>query len=161
MAEQRPYVYEPEANGVGVLTRGRNATWRPKRWQPLHPSYVEMFGTTELFKRLHKAGSRGRNMSYRIMIVDVGSFTTDIALVAFEMVDGIDNFERPRIDQVSEPLGVRQLDEAIISRLPTDTRMAIEAQRVGERERGKRLLIEGRGWAVPKPGGGNIIVGDS
>ncbi len=123
-------ISEPLANAIGVLTGGCNSL-RTTKASKNHPS-VTRIDLAKMFGRgpILTAMKDGKFYPlYRALIVDVGAFTTDVAVVELpthELVDypaaGI------RIRQQSVALGVRNLDEQILAVLPGGQRTYMQTQ---------------------------------
>src|SRR5690606_30034846 len=116
-ARGRTTVFEPESNAVGVLTRGRNATWFPPR-DSFMPSpgralqlrdMLEPEGLLEAFRRL--------SGDFCVLVIDIGGFTTDFGYEKFDTAFRSDDWQRPEIVQSSYELGIRELDHAIFELL--------------------------------------------
>lgn len=122
LLSSRPVVSEPLANMIGVLTGGANALRRlpPHRGRPgsVDIDIGKMFGRGPLLNAIND----GRYYPlYRGLVVDIGAYTTDIAIVEIP-TDGPDGGELNVWDirQKSIPLGVTELDRRVIAALPTD-----------------------------------------
>lgn len=160
-AAKKPFTYEPESNTYGVLTRGRNYTWKPKEWLGLHPSYVKMYepAPNGLFAQIQSAARSRTKLRYSVLIVDIGSFTTDVGSLTFEMTDDPDELDRPTVHQTSTPLGIRDLDRVILEELPAGFRKAVEGRPIGEWERNKQQLYAGQAIRVRSASGDRHEVG--
>jgi hypothetical protein len=111
--------YEPEANVWGILTEGRNSTGliRGERF----PQYQSMFGTGSIFRTIRVAAnlpSPSNSICIDILVVDVGAFTTDIAHVPFN-TDYYVGEVQLNVVQESHKLGVDELDNMVLEKLPT------------------------------------------
>lgn len=104
---------EPKANLVGVLTEGRNVLTRTGR-----PSRTGMFGDSHIIGRLSHEGEA-------VLFVDVGAYTTDLALADFS-TDSEGSFAHDPSHSTS--LGVSLLDKMIVARLDPDQRAIFETQ---------------------------------
>lgn len=116
----RPVISEPLSNAVGVLTDGENAMRtvvyknKPK---------VRRLDLGKMFRKgpiITATKSPKHHPLYRAVVVDVGAYTTDIAVVEVP-VSQIDDFEPAAFScrQVSVPLGMHTLDARVRSVLPT------------------------------------------
>lgn len=157
-ADERPYVFEPESNVYGVFTRGRNHAWMPKNANQRCPGYKVMFGEDNFFKWLSVGAKANRSGFFSAVSIDVGSFTTDIGCVKFAIDEGdIENFHRPEVTQVSEELGINQLDDDVLNSLGEEISEVIRQQNMLTRERNKPKLYNGDEFAVR--GKNKIIIG--
>jgi hypothetical protein len=147
VAEGRDFVFEPEANALGTLTRGRNRIWTPPmatgvpHYGPV-PHLASMLDTW--FRNVEAAGLAGDGTGYgsqfRFLAVDVGAFTTDFGLVTFDTSFTSDTPNKPKIIQASVALGVKELDSAVVEVLSRQSRAAIEGRSISERDQLKGLL---------------------
>lgn len=150
VAEGRDFVFEPEANALGTLTRGRNRTWTPPmatgvpHYGPV-PHLASMLDTW--FRNVEAAGLAGDGTGYgsqfRFLAVDVGAFTTDFGLVTFDTSFMSDTPNKPKIVQTSVALGVKELDSAVVGVLSRQSRSAFEGRSISERDQLKALLYSG------------------
>lgn len=106
----RPIVTEPYSNAVGILTHGQNVVHRGRI------VFRQMFEKGPFITVLSDASHYA---SYRVLVVDVGAYTTDLAAVTLDTkgqtID--DPQEAIAIVQHSIPLGVTLLDEQLLSAL--------------------------------------------
>lgn len=127
---------EPVANALGVISGGRNAIWHPvgRSGRPLgpYPHYGQMFGDSLLFGKLHqRALGRCSQRLHWIMVVDLGGYTLDFAMVGFD-IDALDipagqlHRGRKRMATYSEPAGVIDLDRDVIRSLDPKRRAVLE-----------------------------------
>ena len=133
---RNPGVYalsEPKANLIGILTEGQNALTQGGR-----PNLGAMFGSAEVLRTLARADQA-------VLIIDVGAFTTDLALASFAHRTGSGFDEDPSL---SVRLGVRRLDEWILEAAPDEERMRVESS-ASEREH-FHATVHG-GVAGPRP----------
>jgi hypothetical protein len=119
---------EPRANLIGVLTRGENHLARGAT-----PNLGAMFGGSLAIRGLDRP-------DHSVLFVDIGAFTTDLALA---------NLARrgPEDGGTGDPsfsarLGVRLLDQRILSLAPAAEREWVEAS-AEERERFHELVYGG------------------
>ena len=142
-AQSRCAVFEPESNAIGVLTRGRNATWAPKT-----PSSRQGFGPSMMMPKMLDDGLRAafRSMSgfFRLFVTDIGAFTTDFGLVEFDCSLDDDDYNRPAIEQASVELGINQLDEAVKRVFPSDVKEHLMLISSTDWERCKMNLYDGK-----------------
>jgi hypothetical protein len=88
-AVKQPAIPEPVANLIGTFSSGRNFVWRENKPGSLENcSLTAMIGESTLYKAI-RAFARGsgesRSKIYWIMIADLGGYTTDFAMVGFDM----------------------------------------------------------------------------
>lgn len=158
-ARGRTTVYEPESNAVGVLTRGRNATWFPPRVSFLpRPGrslqlrdMLEPEGLLQAFRRV--SGSFG------VLVIDIGGFTTDFGYVQFDTSFSSDDWQRPEIVQTSYELGIRELDHDVFGRLGPEGQEAVEALSSSEWDALKARLYRGESVTLSRPDGSPVTVG--
>lgn len=114
-----PVVSEPFSNAVGVLTGGVNAlkTTRAKA----KPTVTRM-DLGKMFKKgpiLTAVNDSEHYPLYRALVVDVGAYTTDVAVVELPTAE-MDDFipAAVRVRQMSVPLGVHVIDDRVRAVLP-------------------------------------------
>jgi hypothetical protein len=110
-------VREPRANVIGMFAENLNFV-RQGDEVGLGPDYGRMFGLENIYIRaardFHLYGTRGNTV--KIMVVDIGAFTTDIALLSFDVTDPHEGLKMRR--QISWQLGViDQLDKPMFATL--------------------------------------------
>lgn len=124
--EKHPALAEPVSNAIGIFTEGRNATWfPPKEHGQEFPWYPDLFGDdSEVFRALRNAATgHGGTSPYWTMVIDVGGYTADFAIIGFDpknfdgdlqgIVDG-----KKRLLTFSQPIGVHTLDTRVCDVLP-------------------------------------------
>jgi hypothetical protein len=108
-----PTTAEPYANAIGILTKGTNSFQRGQ------VRIGDMFGRGPLITVLKDAG---HHPLYRALVIDVGAYTTDFAVLVLKP-DG-DNTSDPDSNistlQKSIPLGVSDLDSRMIDAFPKE-----------------------------------------
>ncbi len=97
---------EPKANLIGVLSEGRNPVTASGE-----PNLLAMFGDLSVLRTLSTPGQG-------VLVVDVGAFTTDLALSGF----GNDGSQFDEDPATSARLGVRKLDEWILETATPEAR---------------------------------------
>lgn len=142
-ASGRPTVFEPESNAIGLLSRGKNATWTPPQL-----SYQPPPGRSLRMQQMLEPGlsSAFRHMRdhYGVLVTDIGAFTTDFGYVKFDSSFRTDDWNRPQIVQQSVELGIRQLDDAVLNVLNPEVSEYFKSRAPVEWERRKRELYAGR-----------------
>jgi hypothetical protein len=125
--ETAPVLPEPLSNALGTFTEGANAT----RQKGTHPDYGTMFGYTGLLQKMKDAIlGRGSKVAWAL-IVDVGGYTTDFAMVGIDLQDIDARLEgetdgKKRLSHLSKPLGVSALDRRLLAVLPEAKQKALE-----------------------------------
>ena len=141
--QDRPVVSEPESNAIGIFTEGKNSTWLPqgRGERPIvHLSRMFESGGVLANWRQNLKGS-GSSALHRILVVDIGAFTTDLALLEFPLAAALDNdFLRPKISCDSVVLGIQQLDEGVFAGFSDEKVTKIAALDAHRREEMKRAL---------------------
>jgi hypothetical protein len=140
-----PFVSEPEANAVGVLTKAGNVLTRSGR---VHLG--EMFSKGPLITVLK---GDPNHPSYRALVIDVGAYTTDFASL-FVKVDGKNTATELgagfNVDQRSIPLGITALDARVREALSPEKRQWLAALPYKEFENFQKLAYsEGKGARAP------------
>lgn len=117
---ERPFISEPLANAIGVLTQGRNSIAKRRRDPGRHdlpPEKIDMptmFGSRSPIVVTDKNSSKsgGPFPVYRAFVIDLGAFTADFALVELNPNNGVigDIVEALAVRLHSIPLGVFDLD---------------------------------------------------
>ncbi len=127
-------LHEPIANAIGVFTEGRNVVWRPDElnWgNELHPNYQKMFYESKILDQLRKRqASRFNRRMHWVMLVDVGGYTTDFAMMGFDLEDLNEPLQgtyqgRRRLARHSVALGLTDLDRAVMDSLDDSQREAL------------------------------------
>jgi hypothetical protein len=99
---ERPVVSEPYANVIGILTQGSNCT-----------RVADMFKNGLLITSLKKPESYP---TYRVVVVDVGAFTTDFAVLTLQTGGEMLLLSDVEFDTrtLSVPLGISHLDDSVL-----------------------------------------------
>ena len=142
-AEGRVTVFEPESNALGLLSRGRNATWVPPQ-QSFRPPPQRTVRLQQMLGPGLSASYRNMNDRYAILVTDVGAFTTDFGYVEFDTSFWTDNWNKPDIVQESVNLGIRQLDHGVLAHLPSDVQSYFSRGQPSEWDRRKQQLYAGK-----------------
>jgi len=147
---------EPLANVTGVLTDGRNAVMEPEpgsgRWFANLP---DMFrpGHVRSVTQVSRAGREGDGEEHSTLVVDIGAYTTDFALLS---VDVSRRGVFPLSETGSSPLGIHELDRRLREAVPPRLGAQLERLSGREWERLHRVVYgERREWELP--GGGGTI----
>lgn len=121
-----PVLPEPLSNAIGTFTEGTNITQ-----QNAQPDYAAMFRNTGMLKRMRDAILKKDGVkSAWALIVDVGGYTTDFAMVGIDLQDIDARLEgeiddKKRLAHQSKPLGVSELDRRLLEVLPEGKRDAL------------------------------------
>lgn len=154
----RTALAEPESNAIGLITRGRNATWFPS-----HVPYQRFNGRSVYLPRMIGRPLsdmlRAMTGAYGLLVTDVGAFTTDFGHVLFDATYSTDTWNRPQVTHRSRKLGVRDLDRRVYKALSEPVQEAIAAA-PGIWEHRKRTLYSGEPVAVRNPAGGTFVIGE-
>jgi hypothetical protein len=151
--DERLFVTEPEANAVGVLTKGENRFNKLKR----KINFREMFNKGPLVTVV--AGNPAYP-TYRALVIDVGAFTTDFAALEIDTggskTGGTTNFS---VVQRSISHGIADLDEAVKGALESAKREQLEVlSRKDYTAFQESVYAEGKGYRI---GPGKAIGGDA
>jgi hypothetical protein len=112
--ERVPVLAEPLANAIGTFTEGVNATHR----NGSSPHLGIMFANTGLTKLIRNAALFGGRSTAWVLIVDLGGYTADFAMIGIDLTDIDARFSgnsegKPRLSHVSKPIGVTDLDRRL------------------------------------------------
>jgi hypothetical protein len=105
---------EPLSNAIGTFTEGVNVTHLDES----SPHYGQMFRDTGLLARMREAILYGGPKTAWALIVDLGGYTADFAMVGLNLddiesrIDGIID-GLPRLSHLSKALGVTDLDRRV------------------------------------------------
>jgi hypothetical protein len=141
---------EPHANVIGIFTRGRNVFTRGSKREA--PEFREMFGINNPYIEKARAAvlRSGAKRSMAVGVVDIGAFTTDIALLNFDLVtadvasDGLQS-----VSQKSFEVGTyAELDEPLWRMLAKKYEAGFTAMSFREREEIKQRLFASETVAV-------------
>jgi hypothetical protein len=136
LADKRSALPEPVANLIGTFSGGRNFVWQPEKrpGSPMTYSLRAMIGESTLFKAIRSfavGSGSSRPPIYWVMVADIGGYTTDFAVVGFDL----DNVEiqtngfhdgRKLLGDYSEPIGVHELDNQVREVLTEENRGAFD-----------------------------------
>ncbi len=137
-------VREPHANILGLLSLGKNVVMQGASGIP-NPHYSKMFGLENPYIKAARGftlyGSHGNLLT--VMAVDIGAFTTDLALLTFDFTEPADGLRA--IKQESQPLGIiNQMDRPFLSELEKRYGFSWAGHSFFEREECKMSLYQGR-----------------
>jgi len=163
---ERPLVSEPESNVLGVLSRGRNITWKPSprgsdfMYTPERSPYLPDMLEPSLSAAFRRGAQRDERGYYGVLVTDIGAFTTDFGYVRFDSTFWSDDWNKPEITAFSYRLGVRQLDDAVLACLSQEGRKAKDQAPGTAWDTCKRLLYHGKPAQIAKREGGLVTLGE-
>ncbi|MDB2496385.1 hypothetical protein N9X25_04480 [Verrucomicrobiales bacterium] len=153
---------EPLSNLIGVCTEGRNWLARGEHFQ-VNAVFTEMFGYQHpLIVAAREAALQFGQPVHRIAILDIGSFTTDLAVLPWN-ADSADGFLGGDSRHLSFPHGViHLLDRTVFKSLSERHGVNIHGLSFGDREELKRAVYGKSIYRVAKQGGGGFVeLGDT
>ena len=156
-----PVLPEPLANVIGALSNGANK----QNPRGTDADYGQMFRETGLFQRMRKLYEHGGSPVAWTLIVDVGGFTTDFAMLGIDLELLSANLDRevegkPGLKHKSIPLGIADLDRRVLEALPESKKPHFE--RLGARVSssfldGFHVNVYGKPVTRQKLSGGPVI----
>ncbi|HEV2693037.1 MAG TPA: hypothetical protein VG347_09110 [Verrucomicrobiae bacterium] len=107
---------DPHANTIGIYTSGKNVVGIVQGHDEALPQYRRMFGQNEYIQAALNMIHFNASPILKILIVDIGAFTTDFALLTFDTRAEDDGLQH--IEESSHALGViNQLDRCVFGKL--------------------------------------------
>lgn len=158
-ATDRATIFEPESNAIGILTRGRNATWVPRQQSYMPPPKLSV-AMQKMFDTGMANAFRTMRESYGVLVTDIGAYTTDFGFVRFDSSFMTEDWRKPEMMQLSKALGIAELDKGVFDVLGDDAKDAIKKMSPADWEQRKRILYAGKPVMLRKASGGNVLVGD-
>lgn len=156
--KSRAAVTEPEANVIGIVTRGKNRTWVPPRSMGHPKRFMQM---QEMLETGVKLAYRRMASNYDVLITDIGAYTIDFGYVAFDPSFEIDYGNHPAVQTASVALGVTILDTLVLNDLTRASQTAIRSMSTTTWERAKARLYAGQLFRFrPEPGAPEVILGE-
>jgi len=132
---------EPHANTIGIYTSGKNVVGVVQGHGVL-PQYRRMFGQNEYIQAALNMIHFNASPILKILIVDIGAFTTDFALLTFDTRAEDDGLQH--IDESSYALGViNQLDRGVFGKLEARHGFDWSTNSFDDAERQKKKLYAG------------------
>jgi hypothetical protein len=124
--ERAPVLPEPLANAIGTFTEGLNVT----HGNGNGPHFGQMFHQTGLLARIRDAILYNGPKTAWVLIVDLGGYTADFAMVGLELEDIHTRFDgqmegKPRLAHDSKAIGVTDLDNRLKEQLPEAKQKAL------------------------------------
>ena len=160
---RRPSVSEPESNALGVLSRGRNATWIPPYFDftPHWGRSAKLPDMLEpsLSRAFREGVMRETRSYYGVLVTDIGAFTTDFGYVRFDSSFWTADWQTPQITAQSCKLGIRELDSTVLQQLPSEAQQAVAQLPSAEWDRYKTMLYHGEPVALRRRQGGVLMLG--
>ena len=142
---------EPHANTIGIYTSGKNVVRVNQENNEVLPHYGLMFGRNEYIQAARNMIHFNANSILKILIVDIGAFTTDFALLTFDTRAEDDGLQH--IDQSSHALGViNQLDREVFSKLETRYGFNLSTNTFDNAENQKKKLYAGEKVPILRSG---------
>ncbi len=142
---------EPHANTIGIYTSGKNVVRVAQGHNEILPHYGLMLGQNEYIQAARNMIHFNANPILKILIVDIGAFTTDFALLTFDTRAEDDGLQH--IDQSSHALGViNQLDRQVFSKLETRHGFDLSTNTFDDAEKQKKKLYAGEKVAILRSG---------
>ena len=122
-----PVVGEPMANAIGLMTEGKNwVGWALYSNSEVSLRWDYMFQNNSL-----KSAFTNSIETHVILVVDVGAFTSDFAVLSFDTGD-CDKY--PSCYSRSVRLGISQMEDEILASLPSDKRAVVNSLTLEGRE---------------------------
>ncbi len=146
VVDSLPVIYEPEANTWGIVTEGYNHTWIPNRGPRRRSVNLhEMLRNRRLFRALREAARLKRlgDFQYRVLVVDIGAYTTDCGLVTLDGSVAEQECPRPAVIHHSYEMGIKELDLDIFQRSSQDAQAGIASMSTRDWELLKPRLYSG------------------
>lgn len=133
---------EPHANTIGIYTSGKNVVSVVQGHDEALPQYRRMFGQNEYIQAALNMIHFNANPILKILIVDIGAFTTDFALLTFDTRAEDDGLQH--IDESSHALGViNQLDRGVFGQLEARHGFDWSTNSFDDAEKQKKKLYAG------------------
>jgi len=153
-------IEEPRANTIGMFGHGSNAAHQSAEDGQIYPTYMENFpagGFVITHLRNNALRNGPRHASF--LIIDIGSFTTDLSLAVLDAMRDGDCIQQTT--QHSFELGlVEHYEKPLFQRLLTVKGLGWNDLNFNDRERIKDVLNSGRQIVVATPQHGNVTFGD-
>jgi hypothetical protein len=152
MANWRPYELvvgtEPHANALGLLTDGRNVYTRGRTSEGV--DYLSTYGYNNpyILAARNSVLRNDASAKLRIAILDIGAFTTDVAVLTFDVTDS-NGDGLLAVSQESFPIGTRRfVDEPLWEYLGQKHGADFSRFSFQSQEEIKRTLLAGNSYAV-------------
>lgn len=154
---------EPHTNALGIYSEGRNVINRAADGTLL-PDYGRMFRAENPLiqaARDFALNDRGTNI-VKIIIVDIGAFTSDIAALKYDIATPLDDLGvgLRKIEESSVPLGIiNDLDSGLFNQLGNSNGVDWNTLTFNSMEDCKRAVYAGRIYTIPTQAGGTVDFG--
>lgn len=163
-ARNRPSLFEPESNALGLLTRGKNDTWNPPGlpFSPLpgRSVYLPHMFESHMMRAFREGGMGDQRARYGVLVTDIGAFTTDFGFVCFDSsVWTKDDWNKPDVTTQSVDLGIRELDRTVVQTLSAQGQSAVKGAPIAEWENHKVELYAGSPQQLRAPNQQVVTVG--
>ncbi len=155
LCEDRPVLFEPESNAIGVLSGGVNTTIQPTR-QGSYAHYRRMPNLPKMLPALCWVSGRG---AQTLLTIDIGAFTTDFGYVRCDGEGSEESWNVPEPTQKSVSLGTFQLEQRVIRSFGEAVQVAWFRQMPANRENLFRQLTNGQRVSLVAERGKSIEIG--
>ena len=154
-------VEEPRANTVGVFSEGRNALYRGRHPYGINPIYMDMYPQgSPLLAHFRRFALAGGPRSASIVVIDVGSFTTDLSVIDFDA--GADGDCIASAQQTSYKVGIiAGFEEPLLAHLSARRGFTVESLSFEDREAIKQAFALGNTYVLTLADSRNIRLGDA
>ncbi|MDF1752913.1 MAG: hypothetical protein P1U89_09085 [Verrucomicrobiales bacterium] len=144
---------EPRTNFTGALSQGRNAMMTTESGTYM-PDIDVIFSGSGMIDYVKLTEDEDAIVGYTMLLVDIGAYTTDFAMVA---IDGGAGGSMPPCEAHSVAYGIEMLDNLVKHGLPDEKTEIIEKLSATDREAFRRTVYsEGRSWSI-----NNVTIGDA
>lgn len=129
--DSQPALREPIANAIGIFSGAANAVWQVDGKE--FPNYAKLFSRGTLFEAIRNQALGYRNdRIYWTLVLDVGGYTLDCAMVGFDLEDMESPIrgthqEKERMASFSYAMGVHNLDDEVLEQLSPKSQEAMRA----------------------------------
>lgn len=140
---------EPHANALGIMTNGHNRYNRGTVREG--PDFMGMYGHSSPFISAARAAvlRDGASRELRVAIVDIGAFTTDLAMLAFDVMPDARGDGLKQVKQESFPVGAHDhLNEPLWQQLGARYNASFGSLNFRVKEEIKRALFAGESYAL-------------
>ncbi len=153
-------VTEPYANVLGLFTAGQNHLWKDK-FGGVFLDYGQMFGMDSGYVKRARGtvlgDARGGSV-YRVLVIDIGAFTTDVAALAFDVRSEQDGLTK--VEQDSYAVGViNQLDRPLFKAIEKRHGFSVGDVSFEQSEQMKMDLYQGKSHSLLIKGKGGFEIG--
>ncbi|HWB61713.1 MAG TPA: hypothetical protein VG733_19680 [Chthoniobacteraceae bacterium] len=136
-------VSEPRANAVGIMSGGRNCILITE-----YPGYGQMFEQSLYTDWVYRALHEQRPPIVKICILDVGSFTTDIAGISMNLQAGVADGISTSLQKSWRHGVINELDAIVFPKLCDSYGIAWNSIKFTEREEMKKRLYAGKEFGI-------------